>query len=75
MGNEGYIQIKLQEMLEKRGLSKNKLGQMAEMQRTQINRYCNNRVSRLDTNVLARLCKTLNCEIGDLLEYIHEQDE
>ena len=40
------------------------------MQRTQINGYCNNTISRLDIDVLARLCYALNCEINDLLEYI-----
>ena len=51
-------------------LSKNKLCHRAEMQRTQINGYCNNTISRLDIDVLARLCYALNCEINDLLEYI-----
>ena len=35
-----------------------------------INGYCNNTISRLDIDVLARLCYALNCEINDLLEYI-----
>ena len=51
-------------------MSKNKLSHRAEMQRTQINHYCNNEVTRLDIDVLARLCTVLECEIGDLLEFI-----
>ena len=66
----GTIRIKLAERLQVSGMSKNKLGQKAEMQRTQINHYCSNRITRLDTNVLARLCTALNCTVGDLLEYI-----
>ena len=51
-------------------MSKNMLSHKAEMQRTQINRYCNNKVSRLDIDVLARICTVLNCKIGDLLEFV-----
>ena len=74
MENNGTIRIKLKEMLEKTGLSKNKLSHRAEMERTQINHYCNNTITRLDTDVLARLCKTLNCSISDLLEYVPPEE-
>ena len=74
MESNGTIRIKLKEMLKKTGLSKNKLSHRAEMQRTQINHYCNNTITRLDTDVLARLCKTLNCTISDLLEYIPPEE-
>lgn len=66
----GSIHIKLEELIRKAGISKNKLGQRAEMQRTQINNYCNNRITRLDIDVLARICTVLECEVADLLEYI-----
>ena len=66
----GTVKIKLAELIEQRGISKNKLSHKAEMQRTQINNYCNNSISRLDIDVLARICTVLDCEIGDLLEFI-----
>ena len=40
------------------------------MQRTQLNQYCNNQVTRLDTAVLSRLCYALGCKLDDLIEYI-----
>ena len=70
MQEYGTIRIKLDELLKKSGLSKNKLSHRAEMQRTQINHYCNNDITRLDVDVLARICTALDCEIGDLLEFI-----
>ena len=40
------------------------------MQRTQINAYCNNQITRLDIDVLSKICTVLECSIGDLLEFI-----
>ena len=72
--NFGTIRIKLDELIEEKGISKNKLSHRAEMQRTQINNYCNNKITRLDIDVLARICTVLECEIGDLLEFIPAED-
>ena len=66
----GTIRIKLDELIEQQSISKNKLSHKAEMQRTQINNYCNNNITRLDIDVLARICTVLDCEIGDLLEFV-----
>ncbi len=66
----GSIRIKLDKLIQEKGISKNKLCHKAEMQHTQLNHFCNNTITRLDTDVLARLCTVLECEIGDLLEFI-----
>ncbi len=44
----GTIRIKLDELLKESGLSKNMLSYRAEMQRTQLNNYCKNQITRLD---------------------------
>lgn len=74
MSEYGKIKIKLDEMLKKRNMSKNKLSHKAEMQRTQINSYCKNEITRLDTDVLARICTALDCKIEDILEFIPNND-
>ena len=38
----GTIRVKLNDLIQQTGISKNKLSHRAEMQRTQINNYCNN---------------------------------
>ncbi|MBP3506151.1 MAG: helix-turn-helix transcriptional regulator [Oscillospiraceae bacterium] len=74
MEEYGTIRIKLDELIEKSGISKNKLSHKAEMQRTQLNNYCNNQITRLDIDVLARICTVLNCSISDLLEFVPPND-
>ena len=70
MNRNGSIKIHLDQLLKESGLSKNKFCQKAEIQRSQLNGYTNNTITRLDTDVLVRICKTLNCSISDLLEYV-----
>ena len=75
MEEYGTIRIKLDELIQKAGISKNKLSHKAEMQRSQINNYCNNEITRLDIDVLTRICTVLHCEIGDLLEFIPPEEK
>ena len=74
MEQYGTIRIKLDELLKKSGISKNKLSHRAEMQHTQINNFCKNKVTRLDMDVLARICTVFNCQISDLLEFIPPEE-
>ncbi len=69
MNNKGSIVIHLQELLENSGLSKNRFCQRAEIQRSQLNGYLNNTITRFDADVLIRICHTLDCSISDLIEY------
>lgn len=66
----GTIRIKLTEITLSRKMSKNKVMKRAEMQRTQLNHYYRNEISRIDLDVLARLCFALNCNIDDILEFV-----
>lgn len=73
MEDRGSIEIHLGKLLKKAGLSKNKFCQRAELQRSQLNGYLNNTITRLDTDVLCRICDTLDCSLSDLLEYKPKQ--
>ena len=65
----GSIKITINEVLKNKRISKNKLMNKAEMQRTQLNNYCNQKVQRLDTAILSRICYVLDCDIKDILKY------
>lgn len=61
------IKIRLAEAIVDSGKSKNAVCYACQMQRTQLNNYCNNKVSRVDLTILARLCDYLECDISDIL--------
>ncbi len=66
----GYCEIVLEDYLKKNNISKNSLAKKAELQRTQLNAYCKNKVKCPSADVLARICWALNCEVGDIVHYI-----
>ena len=72
MEKTGHLHIRLGELLEENGLSKNKFSQRSEMQRTQLNKYINDEVALLSVDVLERICSVLDCQISDLLEFKKE---
>ena len=71
----GHINIKLADLICEKGESKNKVCYHCEIQRTQLNNYCNNKVSRVDLALMARVCKYLDCDISAILEYVKDEDE
>ena len=71
----GTISLHLDELMKDRNISISKLSYRAEMQRTQLKKYCRNEVQRLDIAVLSRLCYALDCDLHDLLEYIPPNSE
>ncbi|MCM1217823.1 MAG: helix-turn-helix transcriptional regulator [Lachnospiraceae bacterium] len=65
----GWMEIKLNQLLEEKKISKNKLSHRCEMSWSQLNSYCKNEVTRLDSFVLCKLCTVLDCRIEDLLVF------
>ena len=56
--------------LKERNISLNQLSFRAEMQRTQLRNYRDNKIQRLDIDILLRLCYVLDCDLYELIEYI-----
>lgn len=62
------IYIDLERVLKDRKVSKNKVCEACRLQRTQLNNYCKSKVSRIDLDILARLCAYLDCTPNDILK-------
>lgn len=66
----GTIRLRLSEIMEEKNVSMNQLSFRTEMQRTQLRNYRDNKIQRLDIDILLRLCYVLECDLHDLLEYV-----
>ncbi len=63
-----HVYIDLERLLKEKNVSKNKVCEACKLQRTQLNNYCKNKVSRIDLAILARLCEFLDCMPNDILK-------
>lgn len=61
------IVINLERVLSEKQISKTQLCYACKLQRTQLNNYCKNKVTRIDLNTLAKICDYLNCDINEIL--------
>ena len=69
MEDYGKVYLRLEELIDKKGISKTQLSYKAEISHTQINRFCRGEATRIDFTTLAKLCTVLDCEISDLIIY------
>jgi len=67
---KGYFLFKLEKLLSDRNISINKLMRDTNTDFKVIKRLLTGDVTRVDTNVLARLCDYLECGITDIIDYI-----
>lgn len=61
------IVINLERVLSEKQISKTQLCYACKLQRTQLNNYCKNKVTRIDLNTLAKICEYLNCDVNEIL--------
>ena len=66
------IKFLIDDVLSEKKLSKNWLEENAKLQRSQLNSYANNKVKRIDLDVLARICIALNVEVRDIMKIQHK---
>ena len=66
------IKFLIDDVLSEKNLSKNWLEENAKLQRSQLNSYANNKVKRIDLDVLARICVALNVEVGGIMKIQHK---
>lgn len=67
--NSSGIVFKLADIMEKKGYSKNKLCVKCGLRFETVQGYYLGNISRVDLYVLAAMCKELNCNVQDIIEY------
>lgn len=69
----GNLHMRINEILQEKGISKNKICKDLDIPRTNFNKYCRDGVSRFDTGLICKLCWYLDIKVGDLIEYKHPE--
>lgn len=69
------IRIKLSELLGKHKMNQKTLALSAKIRPATISKMYYEEVKRLDIKHLNNICKTFNCPISDLLEYVPDNFE
>lgn len=68
----GCVKVKLAELLQQRGITRNRLRTLTGVKYDVIDRYYKgNNIIMADLDFLAKVCCVLDCKIEDLLEYQH----
>ena len=65
----GMVKCRLREILDERGLTRNKLSRLTGVRFETVNRLYNGKVGKVKTDVLARICYVLSCTTDDLFVY------
>ena len=68
----GYLHMRINEMLEIQGKSKNTVCKELDIPRSNFNRYCRDEFQRIDADLVCKLCEYFNCGVGDLIEYMKD---
>lgn len=67
--NYGSIKLLLKEKMIKKGISIEELSSKTGIKYDIINDYYNNESNIIDSNILSKICYTLDCNVKDIMEY------
>jgi len=66
------VKIRLKELRNAREISQNELARILEMSLANIQKIEYNKAKSIPLDTLERLCKALNCEVGELLVIVND---
>lgn len=66
----GHIELHLRQYMDARGISRNALARAINTRFEVIDKWYNGHVEKIDTDILARICFVLECEVSDIVVYI-----
>ena len=67
--NYGNISCKLKDIMDEKKISIYRLSHDSNIKYEIIKRYYDNDIQRFDSDILAKICFCLGCDIGSLLKY------
>ena len=66
----GKVEILLSSIMDKYDISIYRMSQLTGLKHSTIKAYYNNSpITRVDLDVISKMCYVLNCSVGDILKY------
>ena len=66
----GHVRVKLAQIMDKRGITRNGLRKLTGIKYDMIDRYYKAEgIQRVDLDFIAKVCFVLHCRVEDILEY------
>ena len=69
------IKFKLKILLAMREMTQKQLSELTGIRPPTISAICTNSIKELPVGVIEKICHALNCQPGDIMEYIPEEKE
>ena len=70
---EGHYEFKLNSVLDKKHVTKNSIVVKKSIDFNTMQRLSTGNLTRIDLDVIAKLCNELDCGITDLIEYVNDK--
>lgn len=67
--NYGKIEVRLKEVLDAKGFTRNYLSKSTNTRFEVINRWYSGNVEKMDLDILARICYVFDCKPEDIIKY------
>ncbi len=68
------IRVTMDKVLKEKNITRYRLSQLTGIKYQTIDNYYKNRVIRFDGYILSKICEVLDCQVGDVLEYVKDAE-
>ena len=68
------IKSRIRVMLPKREMTQKQLVEITGIRQPTVSKMCTSTISRMPMDALDKICKALDCQPGDLFEYIPDEN-
>lgn len=65
----GYVELNLKELMDKKGISIYMMSQLTKTKYDVVKRYYKGENYTISTDILAKFCYVLNCNVQDIIKY------
>nr|WP_317412963.1 helix-turn-helix transcriptional regulator [uncultured Solibaculum sp.] len=68
------MKFKLKVLLAMKGMTQKKLAELTGIRPPTISAICTNSIKELPVGVIERICQALDCQPGDIMEYVKDEE-